>query len=79
MLLQFLQVLVVCQLHLVTEVDDLAQLLQIVLLLIDGSLDAAVQVDGQHALRTGRNTAGTERVAEAVVGDFVAQTAAAGE
>ena len=79
MLLQVLQVLVVSQLHLVAEVYHLAQLLQIVLLLVHSLLDATVQVDGQHTLRTSRNTTGTQRVGEAVVRDLVPQAAARGK
>ena len=75
--LQVFQVLVVGQLHLVAEVDDAAQILQIVHLVIDSILDAAVQIDGEHRLRTRRNATGTQRVREAVVSNLVAQTAAA--
>ena len=46
--LQFLQVLVVSRLHLVAQVDDATKILQIVLLVVHGILDAAVQVNGQH-------------------------------
>ena len=75
-LLQLLQVLVVGQLHLVAEVDDAGEVLQVVLSVVDGILDATVQVDGQHRLRSGGDATGAQRVGEAVVGDLVAQTAA---
>ena len=52
MRLQLLQVLVVSQLNLVAEVDNLAQILQIILLVVNGILDATVQVDGKHRLGT---------------------------
>lgn len=42
-------------------------------------LHAAVEVDRQHAFRARGNATRTERVAEAVVPDFVAQAAAGGE
>ena len=45
-------------------------------LVVHGELDTAVQVDGEHALRACRHTAGAQRVAKAVVRDLVAQTAA---
>ena len=40
-------------------------------------LDAAVEVDGEHALGAGGHAARTEGVAETVVLDLVSQTAAA--
>ena len=76
MLLQFLQVLVVSGLHLMAEINDITQILQIVDLIVYGKLDAAVQVDGEHRLRTGRHATSTQRIAEAIVGNLVAQTAA---
>ena len=48
--LQFLQVFIVSHLHLVTEVYDRSQILLVVDIVVDGILDAAVQVDGQHTL-----------------------------
>ena len=39
-------------------------------------LDAAVEVDGEHALRTCADATGAEGVAEAVVLDLVAEAAA---
>ena len=77
--LQVLEVLVVGQLHLVAEVDDVGEELLVVLAVVDGILYAAVEVDGEHALAARADAAGAEGVAEAVVGDFVAQTAAAAE
>ena len=74
--LQLLEVLVVGQLHLVAKVDDAAEILQIVLAVVDGILDAAVEVDCQHRLRAGGDAAGAKRVGEAVVGDLIAQAAA---
>ena len=50
-LLQFLQILVVCYLHLVAKVYYLAQELCIYHLVVHGILDAAVKVDGEHTLR----------------------------
>ena len=75
-LLQLLQVLVVGGLHFVAEIDDATQILQIVYLVVHSILDTAVQVDGEHGLGTRRNTTGTQRIAETVVGNLVAQTAA---
>ena len=77
--LQVLEVLVVGQLHLVAEVDDVGEELLVVLAVVDGILYAAVEVDGEHALAARADAAGAEGVAEAVVGDFVAQAAAAAE
>ena len=51
-LLQFLQILVIGQLHLMAEVNHTTEVLQIVHLMVDGILDAAVQVDGEHRLRS---------------------------
>ena len=79
MSLQVLQVLIIGQLHLVAEVDDVSEELLVVLAVVDGILDAAVEVDGEHTLRARRDSAGAQGVAEAVVGNLVAQTAAAGE
>ena len=76
MRLKLLEILVVCQLHLMTEVDHLREILLVVDLVVDGILDAAVEIDGEHALRTGGYASGTEGVAESVVLNFVAQTAA---
>ena len=74
--LQLLEVFVVGQLHLVHQVGDLAQEGEVVHAVLHGVLHAAVEVDRQHALRAGRDAAGAERVAEAVVLDLVAQAAA---
>ena len=74
--LELLEVLVVGQLHLMAEVDDVGEELLIVLAVLDGILDAAVEVDGEHRLGARGDAAGTQRVAEAVVGDLVAQAAA---
>ena len=71
--LQLLQVLVVGQLHLVAEVDHAAQILQVIHLVVDGILDATVQVDGEHALRARRYATGSKRVTESVVGNLVPQ------
>ena len=58
------------------QVDHLLQIGQVVHAVAHGVLHAAVQVDGQHALRAGRDAPRAERIAEAVVLDFVAQAAA---
>ena len=58
------------------QVDDLFEVGQVVHAVLHGILDAAVEVDRQHALRTGRYAAGAERVAEPVVLYLVAQAAA---
>ena len=50
--LQFLQVLVVGKLHLMAKVNNAAQIVQIVDLVVHGKLDATVQIDGEHALGT---------------------------
>ena len=58
------------------EVDDLREILPVVELVVHGILDAAVEVDGQHALGTCGDATGTEGVAETVVLDLIAQAAA---
>ena len=77
--LQVFEVLVVGELHLVAEVDDVEEEFLVVLAVVDGVLDAAVEVDGEDALGTRGDTAGTEGVTEAVVGNLIAQTAAGAE
>ena len=74
--LQLFEVLVVGQLHLVRKVDHLFEERQVGNALPLGVLDTAVEVDRQHALRTGRDAARSQRVAESVVLDLVAQAAA---
>ena len=73
---QVFQVLVVGQLYLVDEVDYLFQEIKIGTTLTRSLLHAAVEVDGEHTLGARGNTSGPERIAEAVVLDFVAQAAA---
>ena len=70
------QILVVGELHLVHEFRNLFEELQIGDVRAPGVLDAAVEVDREHALRAGGDAARTERIAESVVLNFVAQTAA---
>ena len=77
--LKVAQVGVVGYLHLVYEVDHLLEEVQIGPSLARGLLHAAVEVDGQDALRTRGDPACTEGVAEAIVLDFVAQAAARGQ
>ena len=77
--LQFLQVLVVSKLHFMAEFNHLREIVGIVESVLYGVLYATVEVDGEHALRAGRHTARTERIAEAVVLNLVAQTAARAE
>ncbi len=77
--LQLLEVLVVGELHFVADVDDVGEELLVVLAVVDGVLDAAVEVDGEHGLGSCAHAAGTEGVGEAVVLNLVAQTAAGGE
>ena len=76
MALQFLEVFVICQLHLVRKVDHVRQKLLIVHLVVHGILYAAVEVYCQHALRASRHAARTKRIAEAVVLYLVSQSAA---
>ena len=78
-LLKVLEVLVVCQLNLVHQIDHLLYIRLIRDVVTYGVLDSAVQVDRQYRLRTRRDTAGAEGVAETVVRDRVTQTAAARE
>ena len=73
---QVFQVFVVCQLHLVAQVDDVRQILLVVHLLVYSVLYAAVQVDGEHALGTRRHSSCTQSVRETVVLNFVTETAA---
>ena len=40
-------------------------------------LYTTVQIDGQHALRTGRDSSGSQCIAKAIVLYFITQTAAA--
>ena len=47
-LLQLLEVLVVCELYLMAEVDDAGKVLLVVELVVYGILNAAVQVDCQY-------------------------------
>ena len=75
--LQFLEVFVVSRLYFVYQIRDLFQIGEIVHAVLHGVLDAAVEVDRQHALRAGRDAARAERVAEPVVLNLVPQTAAA--
>ena len=51
-LLQFLQVLVVANLHFVAKVNDFFEESEVVHVVARGVLDAAVEVDGEHALGT---------------------------
>ena len=76
LLLQILKILVVCQLHLMAEINNLRKVFGIVKTVLYGILYATVEVDGEYALRTSRHATGTECIAEAVVLDFVAQAAA---
>ncbi len=76
---QVLEVLVVRQLHLMHQVHHLLDISLIGHALAHCILDGAVQVDSQHTLRTRTDTAGTQRVTEAVVGNLVTQTAARGQ
>ena len=50
MSLQLLQILVVGHLYLVAKIDDAREILKIVHLVVDGILDATVQIDSQHRL-----------------------------
>ena len=77
--LQIFEVLVVADLHLVHQVNDFADELELRDVVAAFVLDAAVDIDGEHALGTGGDTACAKRVAEAVVLDFVAQAAAAAQ
>ena len=72
--LQFLEVLVVSKLHFMAEFNHLREIVGIVESVLYGVLYATVEIDGEHALRAGRHTARTERIAEAVVLNLVAQT-----
>jgi len=77
--LQVLEVLVVADLHLVHQVDDLLDELELRDVVAAFVLDATVDVDGEHTLGAGGDTACAEGVAESVVLDFVTQTAAAAQ
>ena len=61
------------------EVDNVGEIFDVGDVVAHGILYAAVQVDCQHALGACRHASGTEGVAELVVGNLVAQTAARGE
>ena len=58
------------------QVDDFLKEGEVVHVVACRILDAAVEVDGEHALRSGGDAAGSQGVAEAVVLDLVAQAAA---
>ena len=75
LLLEFLEVLVVCQLHLVAQVDDFRKEHLVVHPVVDGILHAPVEVDGEHALGACGDPSGPEGVAEAVVLYLVAEPA----
>ena len=78
-LLKFLEVFVISQLHLVAEVNNMREVFLIVEIVIDSILYATIQVDSEHALRTGRNSTGSQRIAEPVVLYLVTQTTARAE
>ena len=50
LLLESLEVLIVCELHLVNEVNNLCEVCHVVSAVLYRILDAAVKVDGEHAL-----------------------------
>ena len=75
--LKVLEILVVADLYLVHEVGDILEEGDIVHSVLHCILYAAVEIDGEHGLGTRGHSAGTEGVAESVVLNFVAQTAAA--
>ena len=79
MLPKIFQVLIISQLHLVTEVDDIEQILLIVQFVVHSILNATVEIDGEHTLRARRHATGTQRIAETIVLNLVTQTAAAGK
>ena len=70
--LQLFEVLVVGNLHLVAEVDNVGEVFDVRNIVVDSVLDAAVEVNGQHTLRACGYTAGAKRIAELVVGNFIA-------
>ena len=74
--LQYFQILVVCSLSLMYEVDDLFEEVGMRPAVADGILHTAVDIDCQHTLGTGRYSARTKRIAESVVGYLVAEAAA---
>ena len=74
--LQYFQILVVCSLSLMYEVDDLFEEVGMRPAVADGILHTAVDIDCQHTLGTGRYSARTKRIAESVVGYLVAESAA---
>ena len=74
--LEGLKVLVVADLYLMAEVDDLLKEGQVVHVVARGVLDAAVEVDGEHALGTCGHATCAKGVTEAIVLNLVAQTAA---
>ena len=76
LLLERLEVLVICELYLMYKVHNLSKICKVVAAVLYRVLDTAVKVDGKHALRTCGHSAGTEGVAETIVLDLVAQTTA---
>ena len=74
--LKGLEVFVICELNLMHKIHNLSKICKVVAAVLYRVLDTAVKVDGKHALRTCGHSAGTEGVAESVVLDLVAQTAA---
>ena len=77
--LQVFEVLVVGNLYLMHQVDNLADELELRDIVAAFVLNAAVDVDGEHALGAGGDATCAKGVAETVVLDFVAQAAAAAQ
>ena len=79
LLLQVFEVLVVGKLHLVHEVHYLFYILLVRDMVAHGVLHGAIKIDSKHTLGACADAACAEGVGKAVVGDFVAQSAAGGK
>ena len=58
------------------KVNNLCKISQVIATVLYCILDTSVKVDGKYALRTGRNTAGSKCITEAVVLYLIAETTA---
>ena len=76
MFLEFFEILVVCQLHFMCQVNYFGKIFLVVNFVVHSVLDTSVQVYRQHAFRTGRHSSCSKRVAETVVLDLISQSAA---
>ena len=76
---KILEVFVIGHLHLVYQVHHPFEEREVRQAGVGRMLDTAVEVDRQHAFRSGRNATGAERIAETVVLNLVSQAAAAAQ